>query len=280
MAFSQTDMKRVVAYTSVSHLGFVLLGVYAFTPQALSGAVLQMVSHGISTGALFILVGALQDRIHTRELAADGRALGPGAAHGRGRARPFHGAGRAARASELRFRVPRPGGHVAGERRGHGPGRRRASSSPRSMRCACSRPRSTARRGRHGTFPTSRRWRPARSSSMIALLVVFGLLPAAPPAHGAQRRQRACSPLSDREVAHERGRTSSGSSPSASLPPAPCSCSSPRLSRAGWSVSFWCTLAGLLAAPGRASPLPWTQAPLQRRQRSSSSTVSSCSASC
>ena len=68
MAFSQKDMKRVVAYTSVSHLGFVLMGVYAFTPQALSGAVLQMVSHGISTGALFMLVGTLQDRIHTREL--------------------------------------------------------------------------------------------------------------------------------------------------------------------------------------------------------------------
>jgi NADH-quinone oxidoreductase subunit M len=68
MAFSQKDMKRVVAYTSVSHLGFVLLGLYAFTPQAVSGAVLQMVSHGISTGALFMLVGTLQDRIHTREL--------------------------------------------------------------------------------------------------------------------------------------------------------------------------------------------------------------------
>jgi NADH-quinone oxidoreductase subunit M len=68
MAFSQSDMKRLVAYSSVSHLGFVLLGVYVFTSQALSGAVLQMVSHGISTGALFILVGALQDRIHTRDM--------------------------------------------------------------------------------------------------------------------------------------------------------------------------------------------------------------------
>jgi NADH-quinone oxidoreductase subunit M len=76
MAFSQTDMKRVVAYTSVSHLGFVLLGVYAFTPQALSGAVLQMVSHGISTGAMFILVGALQDRIHTRDLSRMGGLWG------------------------------------------------------------------------------------------------------------------------------------------------------------------------------------------------------------
>ena len=68
MAFGQADMKRLVAYTSVSHLGFVLLGVYAFNSIALSGAIVQMVSHGISTGALFILVGYLQDRIHTRDL--------------------------------------------------------------------------------------------------------------------------------------------------------------------------------------------------------------------
>ncbi len=72
MAFSQTDMKRLVAYTSVSHLGFVLLGVFAFNVQALNGAVIQMLSHGLSTGALFILVGSLQDRLHTRELSRMG----------------------------------------------------------------------------------------------------------------------------------------------------------------------------------------------------------------
>jgi NADH-quinone oxidoreductase subunit M len=72
MAFVQSDMKRLVAYTSVSHLGFVLLGVYAFNAQALTGAMVQMVSHGISTGALFILVGLLQDRIHTRDLSRMG----------------------------------------------------------------------------------------------------------------------------------------------------------------------------------------------------------------
>jgi NADH-quinone oxidoreductase subunit M len=68
MAFGQADMKRLIAYTSVSHLGFVLLGIYVFSGIALSGAVVQMVSHGLSTGALFILVGYLQDRIHTRDL--------------------------------------------------------------------------------------------------------------------------------------------------------------------------------------------------------------------
>ncbi|MGH9557704.1 MAG: NADH-quinone oxidoreductase subunit M [Bryobacteraceae bacterium] len=68
MAFAQTDLKRLVAYTSVSHLGFVLLGIFAWNPLALQGAVMTMICHGFSTGALFVLVGALQERIHTREM--------------------------------------------------------------------------------------------------------------------------------------------------------------------------------------------------------------------
>ncbi len=68
LAFAQTDLKRLVAYTSVSHLGFVLLGVFSFNELALQGAVMQMICHGISTGALFILVGMIQERIGTRDL--------------------------------------------------------------------------------------------------------------------------------------------------------------------------------------------------------------------
>lgn len=68
LAFAQTDLKRLVAYTSISHMGFVLLGVFALNEIALQGAVIQILSHGISTGALFILVGALDERIHTRDL--------------------------------------------------------------------------------------------------------------------------------------------------------------------------------------------------------------------
>ncbi|MGO9119127.1 MAG: complex I subunit 4 family protein [Desulfomonilaceae bacterium] len=68
LAFAQTDLKRLVAYTSISHLGFVLLGVFAGTDLAISGAIVQMIAHGISTGALFILVGMLQERIGTRDL--------------------------------------------------------------------------------------------------------------------------------------------------------------------------------------------------------------------
>ena len=68
LAFSQTDLKRLVAYTSVSHLGFVLLGVFAWNELGIQGAVMEMLAHGISTGALFILVGQIQERTHTREI--------------------------------------------------------------------------------------------------------------------------------------------------------------------------------------------------------------------
>jgi len=68
LAFAQTDLKRLVAYSSISHMGFVLLGVFVWNELALQGAVVQMLCHGISTGALFIIVGQLQERIRTRQL--------------------------------------------------------------------------------------------------------------------------------------------------------------------------------------------------------------------
>jgi NADH-quinone oxidoreductase subunit M len=72
LAFAQTDLKRMVAYTSVSHLGFVLLGIFAWNAHAMQGAVITMICHGISTGALFILAGALQERMHTRDIGLMG----------------------------------------------------------------------------------------------------------------------------------------------------------------------------------------------------------------
>lgn len=68
LAFAQTDFKRLVAYTSISHMGFVILGIYAFNEIAYQGVVMQMIAHGISTGALFIIVGQLYERLHTRDL--------------------------------------------------------------------------------------------------------------------------------------------------------------------------------------------------------------------
>jgi NADH-quinone oxidoreductase subunit M len=66
VAAVQVDVKRLVAYSSVAHLGFVMLGLYSFNQMAVDGAILQMVNHGISTGALFMLVGFIYDRRHTR----------------------------------------------------------------------------------------------------------------------------------------------------------------------------------------------------------------------
>jgi NADH-quinone oxidoreductase subunit M len=68
LALGQTDLKRLVAYTSISHLGFVLLGVFAWNQLALQGALMTILCHGISTGALFIIAGGLQERMHTREM--------------------------------------------------------------------------------------------------------------------------------------------------------------------------------------------------------------------
>src|SRR5664280_699882 len=68
MAYAQTDLKRMVAYTSVSHMGFVLIGIFAWNTLSLQGALIIMLAHGISTGALFILVGDLDERIHSRNM--------------------------------------------------------------------------------------------------------------------------------------------------------------------------------------------------------------------
>ena len=68
LAFGQSDFKRLVAYSSVSHMGFVLLGLYAWNLLAVQGAVVQMVAHGLSTAALFMIAGGLQHRLHTRDM--------------------------------------------------------------------------------------------------------------------------------------------------------------------------------------------------------------------
>jgi len=68
MAFSQTDIKRLIAYTSISHMGFVLIAIYTGSQLALQGAVIQMIAHGLSAAALFILCGQLYERLHTRDM--------------------------------------------------------------------------------------------------------------------------------------------------------------------------------------------------------------------
>ncbi len=72
VALVQEDMKKLIAYSSVAHMGFVTMGLFAFTEQGIQGAIFQMISHGIVSGALFLCVGVVYDRMHTREIAAYG----------------------------------------------------------------------------------------------------------------------------------------------------------------------------------------------------------------
>ena len=72
VAIVQSDLKKLVAYSSVSHLGFIVLGIFALTSQGLQGGVVQMINHGLTTGALFLLVGMMYERRHTKEIAAYG----------------------------------------------------------------------------------------------------------------------------------------------------------------------------------------------------------------
>ena len=69
VALAQSDMKRLIAYSSVSHLGYCMLGMFALNRIGTQGAVLQMVNHGLSTGALFALIGMIYERYHTREIS-------------------------------------------------------------------------------------------------------------------------------------------------------------------------------------------------------------------
>jgi NADH-quinone oxidoreductase subunit M len=72
VAMVQTDVKKLVAYSSVSHMGFIVLGIFSMTEEGMQGAMIQMVNHGLSTGALFLLVGMIYDRRHTREISQFG----------------------------------------------------------------------------------------------------------------------------------------------------------------------------------------------------------------
>jgi NADH-quinone oxidoreductase subunit M len=77
MALAQTDLKKLIAYSSVSHMGFVTLGIFVFNAQGIEGALLQMINHGITTGALFLCVGMIYDRTHSREIPDYGGIAAP-----------------------------------------------------------------------------------------------------------------------------------------------------------------------------------------------------------
>src|SRR3990172_3549509 len=118
VAMVQKDMKKLVAYSSVAHLGFVVLGIFAMTQEAVQGGILQMVNHGISTGALFLLVGILYERRHTRLISEYGGLSKVVSPH----APPLDGAPRAER---LRRGAPHHGGGVPADAGAHDRGGQR-----------------------------------------------------------------------------------------------------------------------------------------------------------
>ena len=112
VAMVQPDLKRLIAYSSVSHLGFVMLGIWGSTVESVQGAIMVMVSHGLSTGALFFMIGMLYERRHTRKIADYG-GLARVTPLPRDRVRDHRVLlDRAARAQRLRRRVPRAAGLV------------------------------------------------------------------------------------------------------------------------------------------------------------------------
>ena len=115
VALAQIDMKKLIAYSSIAHMGFVTMGTFAVTSEAVQGAMIQMLSHGLVSGALFLCVGVLYDRLHTHEIDALWR---PDRAHAglRLRLHGVHSGGdRAARHQRVCRRVPDPARHLQGQ---------------------------------------------------------------------------------------------------------------------------------------------------------------------
>ena len=113
VALVQQDMKKLIAYSSVAHMAFVTVGLFAFNRQGIEGAMMVMLGHGLVSGALFLCVGVIYDRLHTREIdryggLADQHAELCAVLHA-----VHHGLGRPAGHEQLRRRIPEPGRHLS-----------------------------------------------------------------------------------------------------------------------------------------------------------------------
>ena len=118
VALMQEDMKKLIAYSSVAHMGFVTMGIFSLTRQGIDGAMFQMISHGLVSGALFLCVGVVYDRMHTREIAAYGGLVKPHAALCLRLHALHHGQCRPARHLRLRRRIPDAARHLPGQHLG------------------------------------------------------------------------------------------------------------------------------------------------------------------
>ena len=178
LAVGQNDLKRLVSYTSIAHFGFIGIGIFAFTTQAGTGAVLYMVNHGLATGLLFLVVGMLVARRGSAAGHRLRRRRQAGAGPGRGVPLRRSGLAGAARHLAVRLRVPGADRHVHGEQDGRGDRHRRASSWPPGTCCGwCSAPRQgTAEPGPGRHVPAMRRDLTLREGLVVAPLIALILL--------------------------------------------------------------------------------------------------------
>ena len=145
VSMMQKDLKRLIAFSSVSHLGFVMLGLFTFTMPGVQGGIIQMINHGLSTGALFLIVGVIYERRHTRMIVRVRRPLHPHARlchHLHDRHPVFH---RVAGVERLRGRIPHPPGRPSRSTSSTPPSPPPGSSSRPATCCGCSSGWSSAR---------------------------------------------------------------------------------------------------------------------------------------
>jgi NADH-quinone oxidoreductase subunit M len=115
-------MKKLIAYSSVAHMGFVTMGIFAANQQGIDGAIFQMISHGFISGALFLCVGVIYDRMHTREIDAYGGLVNRMPAYALDLHALHHGQCGPAGHQRLRRRIPDADGHVPGQHLGRAGG--------------------------------------------------------------------------------------------------------------------------------------------------------------
>ena len=166
VALMQEDIKKLIAYSSVAHMGFVTMGIFAANTQGIGGSIFQMISHGIVSGALFLCVGVVYDRMHTREIAAYGGLVNRMPIYAAVFMVFTHGQCRPAGHVRLRRRIPDADRRLQGQHLGRVPRDVRRHSV--GVLCAVALPQGGLRRARQAVADGDQGSQPARAAAVRA----------------------------------------------------------------------------------------------------------------